>query len=185
MNLSHSRSRTVSRSLFSRRHLSFALVLAALATACADEDASDASRGASPTEPAPAEGGACNALVQPAEAVPVVAEPSEAPPATGGALANGTYVLRASTLYTRAGGAAGPTGAEGRMVIAVNGSVIDTVRDGERRRGTFTIDGNTLEIKTTCPAGGSDETEYSATPNEIRVYVRRSNGTLVQTFANR
>src|SRR5262245_27990911 len=68
----------------------------------------------------------CNALVNVAPQVTLVAEASDPPTALGGAIADGTYVLTSATVYTGAAGASGPTLQKIQMTIAVAGTHLES-----------------------------------------------------------
>jgi hypothetical protein len=125
---------------------------------------------------------ACNALVNVASDVAVLAQPSAPPPAKAGAIADGTYVLTSATLYTGPGGAAGPTGETLKMTLAIDGSDGQSVFDGVTRSTKLEIVGDKLRSTSTCPGTGTDEIAYSATATTLALYLLDSKGTRVYSL---
>lgn len=127
-------------------------------------------------------GSTCSALVNVAPEVQIVAESSDPPPATGGAIADGTYVARNATIYTGAGGTSGPTGSTLQMTVAIAGSLSETVTNGVASSSKMTTSGNQLTYETTCPAERVSHVEYSATPTSLTIHLVDSKGTRVYSL---
>lgn len=124
----------------------------------------------------------CNSLVNVAADVPIIAAPSAPPPATGGAIADGTYVVTRATVYTGIGGAAGPTGKSVKMTVTVAGANVESVFDGVTRSATIAMAGTMLESTTTCPGTGTDELPYSATSTSLTLVLIDTAGTRVYSL---
>jgi hypothetical protein len=124
----------------------------------------------------------CNALVNVAEDVPIVAAASEPPPAAGGAIADGVYVVRVATLYTGPGGAAGDTGKRVKMTLKVAGAQVESVFDGVTRSAVIAVDGETLRSTSTCPSAGTDDVAFSATATTLALYLIDNAGTRVYSL---
>lgn len=112
-------------------------------------------------------GGACNALVLP----PVVKKTANAaalPAFTGGALADGTYVVTSVVDY----GTTTPGGTSVQEVYEFVGGVVHTAvassEKGEQRfAGTYTTSGNMISFAITCPMMGGISLAYTATPTML------------------
>jgi len=160
--------------------LTLFLLAPTLGVACSDAVADAAVSG-------DAEAGkpACNALVNLGTDVPILTEAAVPPPAMGGAIADGTYVVTSATLYTGPNGASGPSGKSVRMTVAIAGMRGDSVLDDMNRSATFVIAGTKLKSTATCPGTGTDEVDYSATPESLTLYLIDSKGTRVYFLGRR
>ena len=124
----------------------------------------------------------CNALANVAEDVSIVASPTAPPPADGGVIADGVYVVRVATLHTGVGGAAGDTGKTVKMTVKVSGAQVESVFDGVTRSATIVVDGATLRTTSTCPSQGTDDVAFSATPTTLSLYLVDNAGTRVYSL---
>ncbi len=132
----------------------------------------DSGTDAGPTE--------CNTLANIGAVVSQMDVATAAVTGAGGVIATGTYVLTAAAVYTGAGGSAGPTGATfaDTLVIADAGAyervfsiVNGPAPDGTyRQNGSFTTDGASIEVTTTCPPGAQPFTSYDSDGTTVRIY---------------
>ncbi len=99
-----------------------------------------------------ADGGACNALVNSAQAVTIQQVAMDPPSPTGGTIADGTYDLTAVAIYTGPNGPSGPSGTS-QTTIAIAGDTIQVVGNGQPERRTVTLAtmGSTFTATDTCP----------------------------------
>jgi hypothetical protein len=134
----------------------------------------------------------CNAVTQQGALVKDVARPNDdAPVATGGAVADGTYVLTAINVY----GANMSLGLNLQITLEKNGNTLNTVslQNGkeERRTATLMLAGTKATIVPTCRfpdpgTGANPETaEYSVTRNEYRVLAQLGRATLEQVYTRK
>jgi hypothetical protein len=99
----------------------------------------------------------------------------------GGVLVQGTYVLTAAAVYTGVDGGSGPTGttfqdtailddagAYERVASVIN----DAGLDGSplRQNGSFAIDGGSIHVTQTCPAGSQPFTSYDSNGTVFHIY---------------
>lgn len=122
---------------------------------------------------------ACTTLVNVASEVSLIANASSAPPAAGGVIADGTYVVTSATLYTGPGGASGPTSQKVRMTIAIVGPRAESISDDVGRVSTLSTVGNELHSTTSCPGTGTDVVEFTATPTSLTIHMADGAGTRV------
>jgi hypothetical protein len=113
-----------------------------------------------PTTP-PANPGVCNALVISGASVAAMQVAANAPPATGGAIANGTYHLVDMTLYTGPGGATGALPVLLKQTVAIHGNTADTIAEfgatTASATATFVTSGASVTSTGTCPSAGAPE----------------------------
>lgn len=129
--------------------------------------------------------GTCNDLSNGAEAVTIMNADSTPPPATGGTIAEGTYVLAKATVHNGPGGATGPTAETRQMTVRFAGDKAESVFDGVNRSATVTVRGNSVHTSTTCPSTSEEDQDFSATASTFSVHTRRNKGTLVLDFVKR
>lgn len=135
--------------------------------------------------PPPPDGG-CSTLVGIGAEITTVAAPTVAPPATGGTLADGTYVLTRSTLFTGPGGESGPTSIKRALTLRITGSTAEVARNkGAPQRASLSVAGSKLNIAKVCPKVGSEEVEYTATPTSLSIFETDSDGTALYFFEKR
>jgi hypothetical protein len=106
---------------------------------------------------------ACNTLVQLGDAVDEIRVASDPPVLQGGALTNGTFVLREVRVYTGTGGPTGPTGKTVRDTLRFSNAspnaataeeLYQETGSAERRfAGAATTTGTSLTVQATCPGG--------------------------------
>ncbi|HEY8079442.1 MAG TPA: hypothetical protein VIF62_35165 [Labilithrix sp.] len=124
---------------------------------------------------------------------------------TGGAIADGTYVLTGVTDYVEPGHVDGQMSPYGRDTLVVHGGVIDDVFEwpaggSVRFTAAFTVSGSTMRTTTSCtwaempnahfPATGDwatlehEDNSYGATPSSITIWTPRGNHeSVVRVFA--
>jgi hypothetical protein len=88
----------------------------------------------------------------------------------GGAIADGTYFLTSSAIYTGPRGPAGPSGTA-RITLQITGATIQVASDSAptTRTVTVTASGNAFMATTTCSDAGPIVGTYSATPTTFVV----------------
>jgi hypothetical protein len=137
-------------------------------------------------------GPTCNAVEQHGHSVVLTGSRLSAPPAVGGRIENGTYVLTSSILYTRAR----PHGALllniGRTTMVIIGEIAQLIRtDAEDRERRTTVkritNGNTTTLETVCSSGTQKQTEststsYTATATGFQFITPSPAGTVVATY---
>lgn len=123
----------------------------------------------------------CNAPGQCGKVVVWEQIATEPAPPTGGAIADGTYVLTNYTFYTGPGGATGPLmgNLEGQgTYVFTNGAVQETVTIEAQQQpaktdylaGTVSTAGTKITFARTCPdAGPETPGDYSASTTQIRI----------------
>ena len=86
---------------------------------------------------------------------------------TGGAIADGTYVLASATAYTSScTGVMPPTG--GPTTILVAGGCIQSIDvTGGAKTDTWTTSGSTLTTVELCPGSSSFSVQYTATAGSL------------------
>ena len=137
-------------------------------------------------------GAACNDVEQQGKAVDLSASHDVAPPASGGAIEDGTYVLTSSVLYTEDKRDGAKLVGMGKVTMVVSGSVSQIVRsspEGRERRTTMSrvTRGDTATITTTCAPGEAVAREtatarYTAGPGAFQLISPSPAGTLVTTY---
>jgi len=128
---------------------------------------------------------ACNALVNVAPAVSAMQVATEPPPATGGAVTDGTYHLSDLTIYTGAGGHAGALPLQLRQTIAIHGTTADAVTEvngkSQAQSTTFVTSGTTATTGGTCPTVEPPQTgEFSATATSLVLFLVNDQGDTVR-----
>jgi hypothetical protein len=175
-----------------------ALSLAAL-PACSSGGADGATTDALPATDAPTSP-QCNEVDQRGSMVPARQVFEAAPPASGGAVQNGTYVLTALRHYVPESHRNDASAYVMKATIVIDGPRMDTVADdgeGETRE-TFTIDGSnsTLWVARTCfhdstegkatfRGSRSDPYEYTATSTTIVLMRPMPSGTVALEYTKR
>jgi hypothetical protein len=127
-------------------------------------------------------GGACStlALAPPPVAIDLARE--DPPPPAGGALRDGTYVTTRAVLYVGAAtDVAAPTDPIA-VTVRITGTFAETFVDGLARTASLATAGTTLTSTGICPGTKVEEVGYTATSDRLEIHVRRSKGTLVETF---
>jgi hypothetical protein len=176
--------------------LGHALVFGALLMACNNEDGTPPPPPPSSESPAQDSGtsGApfvtraggtstsCNAIVNAADETTSRTIAGEHLPATGGPVADGTYLQRELNLYDPNGSSTAPksTGMRATLVIAgglMNG-VMETTLDGDHivtYTATFTTSGTAMNRTVTCPEPGKKlDAVYSIDGDTLTVYDKSS-----------
>lgn len=111
------------------------------------------------------------------------------PTAVGGSLVDGTYVLTATTYYTGAGGATGPTGKAQALTMKIAAGTFEQVVSDDGvpstpTSGTITISGTGWTHANTCPFAISLPFTYDASPAALKLYLTGSGGKgIVATYA--
>jgi hypothetical protein len=130
--------------------------------------------------------GQCNSVPNSGSLVAEQRVASAAPAPAGGTFVQGTWVRAASTVYTGAGGATGPTGNQGRQAIRiteVNGSLrFDSVYQEpggslDLLSGAASFSGTQLTVNFNCPQSGTKVFGYTATASTFALYEAVSGGT--------
>jgi hypothetical protein len=137
----------------------------------------------------------CNDLEQRGEAVVLKGSRDLAPSATGGTIADGTYVLTSSTLYTKARPHGSTLLDMGKTTMVVSGPIAQLVRtdvyDRERRSTVKRVsEGTVTRLQTVCSvrnvsqAGPAEtsSTSYTATPDSFQFITPGPAGTVVSTY---
>lgn len=143
--------------------------------------------------PAPGpETAACNDLTQEGEIVGLVASPDEPPVASGGVIADGTYILTSSRLHTRATQPGSTLVVFGRITMAVTGGtaqLVVTKVNGQVKRSTISRanTGTSTSSSTTCASPGPVKREattvsYSANASGFQFISGGPAGTVVATY---
>jgi hypothetical protein len=123
-----------------------------------------------------ADAGPCNTITNVATDVPQMAVAEAAPTPSGGTIADGTYVVTASTIYTGAGGQAGATGAISHATSINTGGHYDYIDSGGGQvtvtSGGYTTSGidDILVVQQCPPAGALTFHKYSASPTEFTLF---------------
>ena len=171
--------------LVSRRLVAAAITLGIAGCSSGSSNSSNTSSSSSRSDGSTA----CNDLVDDAAAVEGTKVAANPPVATGGSIADGTYVLTALTEFTGPGGATGGTGVTASVVLAIAGTTMQEVgrTNGQDTRYTTTIttSGATMSTMDTCPAPMTDGNLYTATPTELRIYDSSSEVPVEQTYTRR
>jgi hypothetical protein len=132
---------------------------------------------------------ACNDIVASGPCVAPLMVDEEPPAAQGGALIAGTYDLTERTLFTFAGGAAGPAGEPLAETIALSGAGTDwslavadlTAATATRQSLTVTPVGSSGQLRTAVTCPGLDATDAgtdAAAAGAGSLYFTAGNGTL-------
>lgn len=134
----------------------------------------------------------CNDVEQHGRSIVLTGSRLSAPPATGGRIENGTYVLTSSILYTRER----PHGAAllniGRTTMVIIGEIAQLIRtDADERERRTTVkritNGTTTTLETVCSSGSQKRTEststsYTATPTGFQFITPSPAGMVVATY---
>ena len=127
--------------------------------------------------------GMCNPLTQLGAPVTAVCDSGAPPAATGGAIADGTYVLTESHFF-----GACSNGVLTETVVVSNGTVqsITTEPDGttQAKTVTYTLGQNptTLVETQTCPSRITTTVRFDATPTTLTIFLTTALATRVSTF---
>ena len=133
------------------------------------------------TQPTPTTPSACNTLTndaEPLKSIAVVA--SDAPAPTGGSIPSGTFHLEGITLYAGKSGKATSIPITLQGTVKVSGSTVEQVLDGKRPDGTvvaerstetFTTKGSEVTFTKTCNETGTSTGTFSATSNELTLFL--------------
>lgn len=129
----------------------------------------------------------CNTLVNGGPDVPIMNVATDPPAPTGGAIADGTYVVTAVQAYTGAGGAAGPTGATYKAGGKISGGTYENIQSDSGQpkdnatTGTFTLNGSAIDIEQSCPIPQTVAiNKFSADSTSFTLFT--SGGSPVQSF---
>lgn len=117
----------------------------------------------------------CHDLQLQGPGVKTIARMAHLPPAEGGTVVDGTYVLTAVNRYRVADEGRVESDAPQRVTLAVRGNVIEQTSEGQqsvvqRTRLAFTTTGASLEPKLTCGVfliAPLVQTTYTATPTSL------------------
>ncbi len=127
----------------------------------------------------------CNELVNDGPEVRYTLSTEEPPIAIGGMIVDGTYELTALNLY----GVDTVPDRVARAVFEIEGTTMEQVGeiDGSESRYTskYSISGTTLRIHDSCPVESLDESEFTATPTDLRYILPSSNGTFEMVLTRR
>jgi hypothetical protein len=135
---------------------------------------------------------ACNDVEQHGQPIALTGSRLSAPPASGGTIEDGTYVLTSSILYTRER----PHGARlldmGKTTMVITGPTAQLIRtdpDEHERRTTVkrTTEGTTTKLETVCTSGNqknneATSTSYSASPGQFQFITPSPAGIVVATY---
>ncbi len=122
------------------------------------------------------DGGPCNTLPNDAPESTIETVQGNAPPATGGTIADGTYFQTKFVIYDPTSNASPPEPGGLKSTLRITGKTMDLVLDlgdGENKTFTesFTTTGTTLDRILSCPTTGKDlEAVYSVAGSELVVY---------------
>jgi hypothetical protein len=134
----------------------------------------------------------CNDLEQQGREVDLVGSPGNPPAPAGGTIADGTYVLTSSVLYTKNSSPGAKLVGMGRTTMRVEGptsQLVQTRVDGSIRRTTVTrvSSGTVSTSKTLCAPVTADVAKstssgYTATPGSFHFISPGPAGTVVATY---
>ena len=136
----------------------------------------------------------CGAVPQESAIVAELQVFGSAPPALGGALTPGTYVLTEAAAYLsrqgdagdggEANGSGGPTGNSARATIVVTGTTLVTTASrgsaatlpaDTTSASTYTVEGTTLRTTSVCPSAGAQRTvAFSAVGGGLAIFTDAS-----------
>ena len=143
-------------------------------------DAKAASDGKATTDAGDTDSGdgsaACNTIANTATEATSTSVKGNAPAATGGTIAPGTYFLKDFTLYDPAGNDEPPTAIGLKTTLVIAGAVMDSVQDfgdgvDQTFSETFIATGTKLDRTLTCPKPGPDlAAVYSVTGSNLVIY---------------
>jgi hypothetical protein len=113
---------------------------------------------------------ACNTLANTAHAITTQQVASDPPAPTGGAIADGTYVLTSATIYTGPGGPVGP-GGPAQTTLRITGATVEVANAGDppTRSITLVTSGTAFTSTDTCPDTTVVRGSYSATATTFAV----------------
>lgn len=164
------------------KHGSCFALLALVLAGCAAETSTTTDPAGAPGAPGePNE--PCTTLENVATPVPIVEEAADPPGPTGGAIADGTYVVTRAVRYTKPGGTAGPTTKSVQMTVRIHGQDADSVFDGVGRRARIVVDGAVLRTTSVCPTSAISDAAFSATDTTLSLYLNDSKGTRVYSMS--
>lgn len=139
-----------------------------------------------------AAGAPCNQLEQHGPPVYLTGSREAAPHPSGGTIADGTYVLTSSTLYTKARPHGSRLMEMGRTTMVINGDTSQLVRtdpEAHERRTTVqrTSSGTVTTLQTVCTprqttTAESTSTSYTVTPDGFQFITPSPAGTVVATY---
>lgn len=124
----------------------------------------------------------CSTLTNVAQPVEIVNQAGDAPPATGGVIASGTYVVTSAVRYTGAAGQTGPSGQKVQMTVRITGQDAESIFDNVPRRATIHVDGVNLRTTARCPSSAVDDAPFSASGDSLTLYLNDSKGTRVYSL---
>lgn len=140
-----------------------------------------------PQESGKDSGTACNTLSNLGAVIPQTFVALDPVAGDGGSIAPGTYVLTAAAVYTGADGGNGPTGTSFADTLAMAdagtyervASIIDDAGfDGSpvHQNGSFVLNGSSIQVKQTCPAGTQPFTSYDSNGTKLHLYAPAAGG---------
>jgi hypothetical protein len=136
-----------------------------------------------------ADAGPCGAGANKGAVVDVTQIAQPAPAATGGVVADGTYLLTSATMYTGTGGATGPLGLSlqqtwGYAAGAYHWVSKDSSTNTEARAGgtVATVSAISLHLLQTCPTSDFASYEYSSDGTTWTLFSTDGQGTLATTL---
>jgi hypothetical protein len=134
--------------------------------------------------PAPA----CNTLVNDGPTVSLTVVLTAAPPANGGTVVDGTYVLSKATLYTNGVTVTPPPNAFSAVLQMAGHTMqqVGSINGAESRyTSTFTVSGSNVTTEDTCPAPKSTTYQFTATATLLTISGASTVGTVEQTYMKR
>jgi hypothetical protein len=123
----------------------------------------------------------CNSTSNIGMVVPQTFVATDAVTGDGGVLVQGTYALTAAVVYTGVDGGSGPTGTtyqdtaildDAGVYERVASVINDAGLDGSplRQNGSFAVDGGSIHVTQTCPAGTQPFTSYDSNGTVFHIY---------------
>jgi hypothetical protein len=174
-----------------------ASVLMSWQWSCSNGDPAPQVQYASDGGPADGPSVACNMLVNDGPHVVPVNQPTSPPAPLGGSISDGTYVLTTYNIFI------GPDGQPplqgdfwASSIMTVTSTTMQTIEGyrmggldhlpGTARTYTFTVSGTAINLAETCPKmTPAATTDFTATPNEFRLYVSGPSWTTEEIFTKR
>jgi hypothetical protein len=130
-------------------------------------------------------GGACNTLTNTATEANQSTVKGNAPAATGGTIADGTYFLSEFVLYDPTGTDEAPSPSGLNVTMSIKGTAMDSIQTlpdstSQTFAETFVTNGTKLQRTLSCPKAGPDlEAVYTVAGNKLTIFETDPNSKLV------
>ena len=130
-------------------------------------------------------GGPCNNLTNTATEANQSTVKGNAPAATGGTIADGTYFLSEFILYDPTGTDEAPSPSGLNVTMSIKGTAMDSIQtlpdsSSQTFAETFVTNGTKLQRTLSCPKAGPDlEAVYTVAGNKLTIYETDPNSKLV------